>query len=266
MKLLLKFTFLVVLFFGTWFVLLQFDWMTILKVQQIKKTTEEKLGDLFWDMFKAEQDVIRRSEIAGPIDSLVTHLCRKNGIERKKLKLHIVDNDVVNAFTLPDDHLVVFTGLIKEVETESEFVGVLGHEIAHAQNNHVMKKLMKEVGMSVLISMTNGSAGELARESLQSITSSAFDRELEREADLDAADYMMKADVDPEGLATFLYRMADDERDMPRAVFWLSSHPESRERAEAIIMYIKGKDFYKQPVLSDEAWKALKAEVEKEKE
>lgn len=264
MKLLIKFLLLVAMFFATLFAMRQVDWMTVLNVKQVKKSTEEKLGELFWDMFRRSEDEIHSKKVYGAIDTLVTHLCRANKLDRKKFKLHVIDKDIVNAFTLPDDHLVVLTGLVAEAENEAELLGVMGHEIAHAEQRHVMKKLMKEIGLSVLISMTNGGSGEVARQALQMLTSSAFDRELEREADLKAVDYLIAAEVDPEPFAHFLYRMSENEQDIPRQAFWLSTHPESRERAEAIIEYIKGKEIVKGRVLSEEQWTELKKAVEEE--
>ena len=258
MKLFLKFLFLVALFFGTWFALRQIDWVTVLNVRQMTKSTEQKLGDLFWDMFRQTEEIDHSAEVAGAIDSLVTHLCKANDIDRDKLKLHVVDKDMVNAFTLPDDHLVVLTGLVNETQNEAELLGVIAHEVAHVEKNHVMKKLVKEVGLSVLISMTNGGSGEAIRQALQMITSSAYDRDLEREADLTAVDYLIKAEVDPEPFANMLYRLSENEEHIPRQLFWISTHPNSKERAEAIIAYIKGKTVTRKPVLSSQQWDHLK--------
>jgi predicted Zn-dependent protease len=259
MKLIPKFLLLVGLFFGTWFALMQIDWMTVLRVNRLTKTTEEKLGNLLWDLFKQSEDEVQTHEVKGTIDTLVTHLCKANGIDREKIKLHVVEKDILNAFALPDDHLVVLTGLVNEVENEAELMGVLGHELAHIEKNHVMKKLMKEIGLSVLISMTNGGGGEAVRQALQTLTSTAYDRDLEREADLISADYLIAANVDPEPFATFLYRLAINEEDLPRELFWVSTHPESKERAENLIEFIKGRKPVSKPVLSADQWERLKA-------
>lgn len=259
MKLLLKFLLLVGLFFGTWIGLSQIDWMGLLNVNHMTETTEQKLGDLFWDMVRRSEDEIESPEVKGAIDSLVSHLCEANGIDREKIKLHVLDKDALNAFALPDDHLVVLTGLVDETENEAELMGVLGHELAHIEKNHVMKKLIKEIGLSVLISMTNGGGGEAVRQALHTLTSSAYDRDLEREADLASADYLIAANVDPEPFAGLMYRLSENEEDLPRQIFWVSTHPESRERAESIIEYIKGRRPVSKPVLTPEQWDRLKA-------
>jgi beta-barrel assembly-enhancing protease len=93
------------------------------------------------------------------LDKLILPLCKANTIERDSLKVHIVEKDEVNAFALPNNHLVVYTGLITDCKKQEALQGVLGHEIAHIEKNHVMKKLSKEVGLSVLLSATTGGKG-----------------------------------------------------------------------------------------------------------
>ena len=71
----------------------------------------------------------------------------------------------VNAFALPNGHLVIYSGLILNSDNQEQFSGVICHEIAHIRLKHVIKKLIKELGFSVIISMTTGSYGSEARTS-----------------------------------------------------------------------------------------------------
>lgn len=261
MKLFAKFLFLVALFFGSWFALRQVDWVTLLNVKQVTESTEAKLGDLFWNMINQTEEIDQTAEVSGTIDTLLTRLCKANDIDRAKIKLHVVKKDMVNAFTLPDDHLIILTGLVNETQDEAELMGVIGHELGHVEKNHVMKKLLKEIGISVLISMTKGGSGEAIRQTLKTLTSSAYDRDLEREADLAAVDFLIKAEVDPEPFANMLYRLSENEEKIPRQLFWISTHPDSKERAENIIDYLKSKVIVKKPVLSREQWDKLKERV-----
>lgn len=98
--------------------------------------------------------------VLAPLDSLLSHLCEANDIERDKIKLHVVQSNEVNAFAFPDNHLVVFTSLIAKCENQEELCGVMAHEIAHMQKGHIMKKLVKEVGLSALVGMASGDKAE----------------------------------------------------------------------------------------------------------
>ncbi|MDZ7607365.1 MAG: M48 family metallopeptidase [Cyclobacteriaceae bacterium] len=131
-------------------------------------------------------------------------MCDKNDIDRDKIKVHLLFKDEVNAFALPDGHLVIFSGLILESENPEELSGVIAHELAHIKLNHVMTKLMREVGLSVLLSMASGGGGDMLRETAKMLSSTAFDRALEKEADIKAVDYLIEANISPEPFATFL--------------------------------------------------------------
>lgn len=245
-KILVELIISVLILFGVWVLLSQVDWMTLLKIEQTTKNTEEKVGDLFWKMLKSSETEISSDSIVTPVDSMLTRICTANSIDRKKVKLHLLRKDEINAFALPNNHLVIYSGLIAACENQAELYGVIGHELAHMEKNHVMNKLIKEVGLSVLISMTTGNGNaEVIKEAIKHLSSTAYDRSLETEADLTAADYLIKAGIDPEPFANFLYRLADETKNLPSQVYWISTHPESKERAGKIIEHTKGKSFPK---------------------
>jgi len=250
-------------FLSLWMISLQVDWMTLLRVEQATKKTEEKLGELFWDIFKKTEQENLDPLVINSIDSLLNKLCTENLIDRNQIKLHILNKDEINAFALPDGHLIVFTGLITASENEGELSGVIGHELAHIQLNHVMHKLVREVGLTVLISMTTGNgSSEIIKETAKMLSSSAFDRELEKEADLKSVDYMITAGIDPESLANFLYKLSYAENDMIKYLNWISTHPDSKERAEYIVEYSKDRPTINKPILAKETWNNLIQKLE----
>lgn len=252
----------VALFLGSWFALTQIDWVKIFKVQEATDNTEKKLGELFWEVFKKSETEVKNAHIEGAIDSIVTKVCAANKIDKQKLKIHILDNREINAFALPNGHLVIYSGLILSSDNQEELAGVICHEIAHIELNHVMKKLVKEIGLSVLISMSTGNSGaEVIKEGAKILSSTAFDRSLEKEADIKAVDYLVNANINPEPFADFLYKLSVGENEATKYLTWVSTHPDSKERAEYIIEYCKGNAKEHKPVLSNETWEKIKAEL-----
>lgn len=259
-KILLQGTASVALFFTCWFGLSQINWEGILKVEKQGSNTEAKLGDLLWELFQKADDEIKTPIVVKSVDSLVTKICTANKIERKSIKIHILEKDEINAFALPNGHLIVYSGLILNAENQEELTGVLSHELAHIQLNHVMKKLIREVGLSVLISMTTGNGGtEILKEVAKKLSSTAFDRNLEKEADLTAVDYMLQAKIDPEPFANFLYKLSDNENEATSLLTWISTHPDSKERAEYIIESLKDRKGSYQEVIQKSTWAHLKS-------
>jgi predicted Zn-dependent protease len=250
------------LLLGTWFILNRINWLEIFRVEQLTNATEQKLGNLFWDTFKISEKENINPVVINSVDSLVTKICNSNKIDRNKIQVHVLDKDEINAFALPNGHLVVYTGLILDADNQEELTGVIGHELAHIELNHVMKKLVKEIGLSVLISMTTGSGGtEAIKEAAKLLSSSAFDRDFEKEADIKAVDYLVKAEVNPEHFANFLYKLSKQEQEEMKYLTWISTHPDSKERAEYIIQYSKGKKANYKPILSKQKWTKMQEEL-----
>ncbi len=249
---------------AVWFGLSQVDWMKLFNIRQTTQNTEEKIGDLFWKILQNSEVEITSDSIVAPVDSMLNRICKANSIDREKIKLHLLRKDEINAFALPNNHLVIYSGLIAACENEAELFGVIGHELAHMEKNHVMNKLIKEVGLSVLISMSTGNGNsEAIKSAIKQISSSAYDRKLETEADLTAVDYLEKAGIDPEPFANFLYRLADETKNLPSQIYWVSSHPESKERAEKIIEQIKGRSFPKVEAKDSIRFERMKKGVKK---
>lgn len=248
-----------------WAALFQVDWMTVFNVKNNQNELEQKLGELIWDNISSTEIENTDQNVVEIIDSLVNKLCSANNIEREYIKVHIIDKSDINAFALPDGHLVLYSGLIINAEYQNEVAGVICHELAHIQLKHVMKKLVKEIGISTLLAMTTGSSGsDVFQNTVGSLTSTAFDRSLEKEADLKAITYLKAANVDPEGLANFLYKMSLNESDLTKYLTWVSTHPDSEERTKYIVEQIKNDESDYEDILSEESWSNLKEMLSEE--
>jgi predicted Zn-dependent protease len=198
-----------------------------------------------------------------PVDSLLTKICTSNNIDKNKIKLHVLKVSDINAFALPDNHLIVFSGLIETCQNESELAAVLAHEIAHMELKHIMKKLVAEVGISVLLSSSNDriASAELTKEIAKMLSSSAYSRNMEKEADLKGVDYLINAEINPEGMADFFFMLSYFEPEATKQLAWVSSHAESGERAKYILEYTKTKEISVKPILSEQTWNRMKSRV-----
>jgi predicted Zn-dependent protease len=232
------------LFFGSWFLLTKINWVRVFNVQKVTDKTEEKLGDLFWETFQKNEQENKNPFVIKTIDSMVSRICTANNINRESIKVHVFTKEDINAFALPN---------------QEELCGVICHEMAHINLNHVMKKLVKEVGLSVLISMTTGKGGtEVIKETAKMLSSTAFDRSLEKEADIKAVDYLIKAKINPAPFADFLFKLSEKENEATQYLTWINTHPDSKDRAEYIVTYSKDKQSKYTSVITTAAWDKLK--------
>lgn len=249
---------LMAVFCSTFLVLRQLDWMKLFKVENYTQKTEKKLGEQLWKIYKDGAEESTDTLLINVIDTITNKLCARNNINKSDIKVHLLIKDEVNAFALPGGHLIIYTGLINDCDNQEQLIGVLGHEIAHIQLNHVMEKLIKEVGLSAIISITAGSGGDILRQVAKMLSSTAFDRRLEREADLKSVDYMINAGINPKPFANFLSKMAEKKPDKIKYFSWINTHPDSQDRANYILDYLKVKTIKNEQIISSSIWDKIK--------
>lgn len=248
---------LIFVFFGLWFGLREMDFIDNAKLDKFSKENEKRLGDVFMKSIKLSNKSIEGEKINLILDTLKRNLCVANGIVPDSIKLHIIQNTEVNAFALPGNNIVVFTGLINYAKTAEELAGVMSHEIGHVQKEHVKKKLIKEIGITMLATLAGGEGGqEIARTVTETLSSRAFDRDYEREADEYAVEVMAKANANPEHFSNIMFRLSQ-EQSIPEALVWMSTHPDTKERVADIIKHSKKYSVTSQPLLKMD-WEEVK--------
>jgi beta-barrel assembly-enhancing protease len=105
------------------------------------------------------------------------------------------------------------------------------------------------------------SSGEIGRQVAKMLSSSAFDREQESEADISAVHMMAKADIDPEPLANFLFRLSQEKNNIPKHFELLSTHPNSQDRSAEILKLRKNETYQSRPIVSNDAWTRVQGAV-----
>jgi predicted Zn-dependent protease len=205
-------------------------------IDQLSQEQQKKLGELLLDGLRQTKDEVKRDSVNEVVKKLFEKICDANHIDESKIRVRVFNDSEVNAFALPGDQLIVLTGLVNYCKTPEELAGVMAHEIAHIQHDHVMKKLVKEVGIAMLFAITAGNGSfEIISEVLQTVTSRAFDRDQESEADLYAVELLSKANINPVGLSDFLFRLSQETGDTADDMVIISTHPGSSDRAAAIL-------------------------------
>src|SRR5215203_170359 len=70
-----------------------------------------------------------------------------------RYKVRVVEDPTLNAFAYPHGSIYVHTGLLARIENEDELATVLGHEMTHVENRHMLRYHRaahnKQVGLSV---------------------------------------------------------------------------------------------------------------------
>ena len=250
-------------FFSVWFLLNQVPFITDEKLDEMTASNEQRLGDLMMEMIGKTETEVRSDSVVAIVHEANERICKVIGIDHTQIKVHVIYNSEVNAFALPDSNLIVNTGLIAYCQNADEMAGVMGHEIAHIVEGHVIKKLVKEVGLAMLGVLVGGNSGsEVMVEVFKTLTSTSFDRSQEREADRLAVEYLLQANIDPEHLANFMFRLSQEDEAFPEYLEWVSTHPDSKDRS-ADILKLKNESEQTEfePLATDEEWETLKTRL-----
>lgn len=97
------------------------DWLSVFDLRET--VIEEKLGDMYWDLYSGSAVFLESDTVLAPLDSLLSHLCEANDIERDKIKLHVVQSNEVNAFAFPDIILLFLLRLLLNAKIKKNYVG-----------------------------------------------------------------------------------------------------------------------------------------------
>jgi predicted Zn-dependent protease len=145
-------------------------------------------------------------------------------------KLHIIDDDgVLNAFATPGGYIYIYTGLIKFLDSEDQLLGVLGHEMAHADQRHSTRQLSKSLGVALLLDAVLGKR-DAVEEILGALVSIQFTRSHESEADEYSVKYLCPSPYNAAGSAGFFKKMENQ----PQPPEFLSTHPSPSNRVQQI--------------------------------
>lgn len=159
---------------------------------------------------------------------------------KKNLKFIFVEEDIVNAFALPDGTIVVYSGIVNKMKNYDELVALLGHEAAHVNHRHSMKMLCRNLSGYLFISAILGDANGIMAtigDNVNSFQSLSFSREFEQEADREGFAIVIKNKVNPNGMLN-LFKRLQDEGDAIVPEF-LSSHPVTQQRISTTRQLVK---------------------------
>jgi predicted Zn-dependent protease len=158
----------------------------------------------------------------------------------------VLDSPEVNAFALPGGHVGVYTGMLRVTANEAQLAAVLGHEVGHVNARHGAQRIVAENAVALALrlgaTLLAMSDTRIPPELVVSLGGSAaelglirpFSRGQELEADALGLRYMADAGYDPGEAVAFWQRMQRLESARQSVPAFLSTHPSSERRIEAL--------------------------------
>src|SRR5580698_4007337 len=158
-------------------------------------------------------------------------------------RFHVVASEEINAFALPGGTMFVNLGAIQAAETESQLVGVIGHEMSHVILRHSTCNISKhhkrsiwyglaQIGAAVALGGYGGAAASEGIGAYDNLDFLRMSRNDEKQADLLGVRIAHDAGFDPRGLPQF-FEIIQAKYGSGSAQF-LSDHPSPGNRTEYV--------------------------------
>lgn len=175
------------------------------------------------------------------VQSIVNDIVQSSLIKYRTIfpfKTQIIYNDsVVNAFATPGGYIYVYTGLMKFLDNEATFAGILAHEIAHAEMRHATKRMTKAYGIQLLLGIALGSnpsqLEQIGANLFAGLTLMKNSRDDEYEADEYSFKYLQSSRWYPGAIKFFFDKVKANENKFFLEML-LSTHPLSQDRWDKI--------------------------------
>jgi predicted Zn-dependent protease len=192
------------------------------------------------------------------------------GCDRRDIDYHfaVIKKDEINAFALPGGYIYVYTGLMKDIDDESQLAAVIAHEVAHVTARHATERLTTMYGYQFLAGLVLGENPNGYAKLVADMVSTGgflrYSRMNEYEADQLGAKYLYAAGYDPSGMIELMGMLKKMETSEPSQLeVWLATHPPTRERLSKVEAEIAGFPKLPSPVRNATGYARIKAQLPK---
>ena len=175
---------------------------------------EIKANQREYPMLQGHEDI--KSYVSGIGNYIINNSPK---IEYKNIfpyTFQVINDTIVNAFSTPGGFVYVYTGLMKFIDNEATLVGIVGHEIAHAERRHMTQRLTSYYGVSFVLSLVLGNnpngVSEIAANLFVGLGFLANSRSDETEADNYSIKYLSTTDYYPGAIKNFFDKIVQQQR------------------------------------------------------
>ena len=169
---------------------------------------------------------------------------------KKNIKVHIIRDNNPNAFVVPNNKLIISSGLIQQSPDYVSLLAVLAHEVGHLQYFHLEKRIetleqFSKLNLLTSLAVITGSiladepqilGGTIASQANINNYYLSFSREQEREADLYSIETLQKLKLPSDSVKELLKILEENalSRGFDEEYQKFSTHPIFKERYQII--------------------------------
>lgn len=181
--------------------------------------------------------------------------------DRFSHKVIVINDPTKNAVSLPGGTIYLFRGLLDSSKSPDEILGILGHEISHAEQRHSVRQIIQSMGIYYMSTLSIGIAMdgfdflqglENTLEMSSLLFTLRYSRQFEREADSLGIERLHRANLQVGPLDSILTRLTPPPRWRDRVLSIFSTHPMQQERSARIAEARKNETFSPDTIFTSE--------------
>jgi predicted Zn-dependent protease len=205
---------------------------------------EVKIGEAIAPQIEAQFKILTDIDVNERVERILDRIVAV--CDRKDLVyfIKVLDDDPINAVSLPGGYVYVFRGLIDKAESDDELAGVIAHEVGHITARHGVKR-MQAAYAAMLLQVASTQAGGRVASGVNLALNSLFmeySQEDEFEADRLGVKYLKKARYDPQAMVTFFEKLKIEKEKEPLSQYsYWRTHPYLPQRIAVVNQAISGK-------------------------
>lgn len=180
-------------------------------------------------------------------EQIIESIFLRLGKNRDEFTIYLIPSPVKNAFAMPGKVIVFHDALVKDLSSLEAFTGILAHEVAHIEKDHLKRQIVKTLITKWMIFAVFGDGGAI----VESVVAGKYNQMEEIEADEEAAKDLHRAKIDPLPVGKFFEKGKEEEDILTK--YLVFSHPSYEERVKTFSR--KGKDY--EPMNKSD-WEILK--------
>jgi predicted Zn-dependent protease len=210
-----------------WFDLIR-QGVQVIQLSNVSDKEEIQLGkQINQQLVGREFQLYRNESVNGYVNQIGQRLAAKSDRPNLPYKFQIVESDSVNAFATAGGYVYVTTQLLKTADNEAELASVLGHEIGHITNRHLINQMRETAiagGVATAAGMDRNRAVQIGVELALRRPNS---REHEYEADSAGLRTLGRTGYAQSAMVSFMEKLLKQGGSGPT---FLSTHPATKNR------------------------------------
>lgn len=203
----------------------------IIQLTNLSDRQEAQIGAQIDQQLMRQQFRLYRNEsVADYVDDLGQALVPYSDRSDIDYTFRVVESDQVNAFATMGGYVYVTTGLLSAAENEAQLAGVLGHEIGHIVERHVVDQMEERAIQQGILTAAGLESEEIVALGVEIAINRSNSRSDELEADVRGYENIVRAGYAPIALVNFLENL-EGGGGVPQ---FLSTHPATDQRVERL--------------------------------